>query len=63
MKRIIINNQEYEFNCIYAVSKRINKNIGVHLQLQVFKDGKQLDKEDIKGYVAEKLEDYIRELI
>lgn len=63
MKRIIINNQEYEFNCIYAVSKGINKNIGVHLQLQVFKDGKQLDKEDIKGYVAEKIEEYIRELI
>lgn len=63
MKKIIINDIQYEFNCVYAVSKGINKNIGIHLQLQVFKDGKQLDKEDIKGYVSEKLEEYIRELI
>ena len=63
MKTIVINGQEYKFRCVYAVIKGINKNCGVHLQLEVFKDNVQLDKEDLKGYVAEKIEEYIRELI
>ena len=63
MRTIIINDIEYEFNCVYGVIKGINENIGIHLQLQVFKDGKQLDKKDIKGYAGEKIEEYICELV
>lgn len=63
MKTIIINGQEYKFEAVYATKRAINGNIGVVVQLQVFKDGIQLDNKDLKGYVAEKLEEYIVQLL
>ena len=63
MKSIVINNIEYKFRCVYAVSKGINRNTGIHLQIEVFKDNIQLDKQDLKGYIGEKIEDYVKELL
>lgn len=56
MKNIIINGIEYKYNCVYAIKRAVRNNIGVHLQLQVFKDGIQLDKKDFNGYVQECIE-------
>ena len=61
MKTIIINNQEYKYEAVYVTKRAVGGNIGVIVQLQVFKNGIQLDKEDFKGYIAEKIEDDIRE--
>lgn len=63
MKTIIINGQEYKYEAVFVTKKAVNGNIGVAVQLQVFKDDKQLDKKDFNGYVAEKIEEHIRELI
>ena len=63
MRTIIVNGQEYKFECIAASRRNINNNNGVLVQLQIFKDGKQLDKKEVGSYVFEKIEEYIRELI
>lgn len=63
MKAIIINNQEYKYEAVFVTKRAVGGNIGVIVQLQVFKNGIQLDKEDFKGYIAEKIEEHIRELI
>lgn len=62
-REIIVNGSKYSFDCVFAANKAFNKNIGVHCQLQVFKDGIQLDKTQIDRYAMEKIEDYIMELI
>ena len=61
MKTIIINGIEYKYEAVFVTKRAVGGNIGVMVQLQVFKDGIQLDKKDFKGYVAEKIEDDIRE--
>ena len=43
--------------------RAVGGNIGVVVQLQVFKNGIPLDKEDFKGYIAEKIEEHIRECL
>ncbi|MDD3443177.1 MAG: hypothetical protein PHW89_07935 [Sulfurimonas denitrificans] len=63
MKTININGSEYKIECVYATKRAFNKNIGVHLQMQVFKDGKQIDKTEIGGYAMEKIEEYIQSLV
>ncbi|WP_418181257.1 hypothetical protein ACNSOL_12175 (plasmid) [Aliarcobacter lanthieri] len=63
MKRIIINGQEYKYEAIFVDKRAVNGNTGVMVQLQVFKDGEQLDKKDFNGYLAEKIAEHIRKLI
>ncbi|MFX4154272.1 hypothetical protein ACOL23_04935 [Aliarcobacter butzleri] len=63
MQTIIINGQEYKYEAVFVTKKAVNGNIGVIVQLQVFKDDKQLDKKDFNGYVAEKIEEHIRECL
>ena len=63
MKTIVINGQEYKYEAVFVTKRAVNGNIGVMVQLQVFKDGEPLDKKDFNGYVAEKIEEHIRELI
>lgn len=63
MKTITINGQEYKYEAVFVTKRAVGGNIGVIVQLQVFKDDKQLDKKDFIGYVAEKIEERIRELI
>lgn len=63
MKCIIINGQEYKYEAVFVTKKSTGGNIEVVVQLQVFKNGVQLDKKDFNGYVAEKIEEHIRELI
>ena len=63
MKTITINGQEYKYEAIFVTKRAVGGNIGVIVQLQVFKDGKQLDKKDFNRYVAEKIEEHIRGLI
>ena len=46
---------------MFVTKRAVGENIGVIVQLQVFKNGIQLDKKDFSGYVAEKIEDDIRE--
>ena len=64
MKAIIINGTEYKYKAVF-VSRKLNRlsNIAVVVQLQVFKNGIQLDKKDFSGYIAEKIEDDIRECL
>lgn len=61
MKSIIINGKEYKYEAIFVTKRAVGGNIGVIVQLQVFKDGIQLDKKDFNGYIAEKIEDHIME--
>ncbi|MFW3413096.1 hypothetical protein ACN9J3_10220 [Aliarcobacter butzleri] len=63
MQTITINGQEYKYEAVFVTKRAVGGNIGVIVQLQVFKNGKQLDKKDFNGYVAEKIEEHIRELI
>ena len=63
MKTIIVNGEEYKFRCVATSLKKINQEQGVLLQLQIAKDGKVLNKKEVGGYVLEKIEEYIRELI
>lgn len=63
MRKIKINYIDYEFNCVFVTKRAFNKNIGVHCQLQVFKNGYQLDKNEIGSYEMEKIEDYIMEVL
>ncbi len=63
MKTIIINNQEYKYEAVFVTKRAFGGNIGVVVQLQVFKDNIQLDKKDFNGYVAEKIEEHIRECL
>lgn len=63
MQTITINGQEYKYEAIFVTKKAVNGNIGVIVQLQVFKDGEYLDKKYFNGYVAEKIEEHIMELI
>ena len=64
MKTVIINCTEYKYEAIFVTKRRaFGRNIGVKVQLQVFKDGKQLDKKDFSGYIAEKIEEHIRECL
>ena len=63
MKTITINGQEYKFEAVYATKRAVGGNIGVVVHLQVFKNGVQLDNKDFNGYVAEKLEEYIVQLL
>ena len=60
---LFINNKKYEISCVIATKKAFNKNIGVHLQLQVFKDGVQIDKNEISVYAMEKIEEHFKEII
>ena len=61
MKTLIINCTEYKYEAVFVTKRAVGGNIGVVVQLQVFKNGIQLDKKDFSGYVAEKIEDDIRE--
>ena len=61
MKTVIINGTEYKYEAVFVTKRAVGGNIGVIVQLQVFKNGIQLDKKDFSGYVAEKIEDDIRE--
>ena len=61
MKTVIINGTEYKYEAVFVTKRAVGENIGVIVQLQVFKNGIQLDKKDFSGYVAEKIEDDIRE--
>ena len=61
MKTITINGKEYKYEAVFVTKRTGGRNIGVVVQLQVFKDGIQLDKKDFNGYVAEKIEEHIRE--
>ena len=63
MKTIVINNIEYKYEAVFVTKRAVNGNIGVLVQLQVFKNGIQLDKKDFTGYISEKIEEHIRELI
>jgi len=63
MKKIIINNIEYEYRCVYATRKNINGNIGVNIQLEVFKHDIQLDKKEFTGYLEECICRHIRDSI
>ena len=64
MKAIIINGTEYKYEAVF-VSRKLNRlsNIAVVVQLQVFKNGIQLDKKYFSGYIAEKIEEHIRECL
>lgn len=53
MKQIVINGINYSYNCVYAQKRSINGNIGVTIQLQVFREGIQIEKNDFCGYVEE----------
>ena len=64
MKKVIINCTEYKYEAIFGTKRRaFGRNIGVIVQLQVFKDGIQLDKKDFSGYIAKKIEEHIRECL
>ena len=63
MKTIIINGTEYKYEAVFVTKRAVGGNIGVVVQLQVFKNGIPLDKEDFKGYIAEKIEEHIRECL
>lgn len=63
MKTITINGKEYKYEAIFVTKKAGVANIGVVVQLQVFKEGVQLDKKDFNGYIAEKIEEHIRECL
>ena len=61
MKVVTINGTEYKYEAIFVTKRAAGGNIGVIVQLQVFKNGEYLDKKDFGGYVAEKIEEHIRE--
>lgn len=61
MKTLFINGVEYKYNCVYAEKRGINGNIGINIQLQVFKNGVQLDKKDFFGYIEECICRHIRD--
>ena len=63
MKAIVINGTEYKYEAIFVTKRAVGGNIGVVVQLQVFKNGVQLNKKDFKGYVAEKIEEHIKECL
>ena len=63
MKTVIINGVEYKYEAVFVTKRAAGGNIGVVVQLQVFKNGIQLDKKDFSGYVAEKIEEHIRECL
>ena len=63
MKAIIINGTEYKYEAIFVTKRAVGVNIGVVVQLQVFKNGIQLDKKDFSGYVYEKIEENISEFL
>ena len=63
MKTIIINGTEYKYEAVFVTKRAVGGNIGVIVQLQVFKNGIQLDKKDFIGYVAEKIEEHIMECL
>ena len=63
MKAVIINGTEYKYEAIFVTKRSVGGNIGVVVQLQVFKNGEQLDKKDFSGYVAEKIEEHIMECL
>ena len=53
MKKIIINGAEYKYEAIFVTKRAVGGNIGVVVQLQVFKNGEYLDK----------IEEHIRECL
>ena len=63
MKVVSINGTEYKYEAIFVTKRAVGGNIGVVVQLQVFKNGEYLDLKDFKGYVAEKIEEHIRECL
>lgn len=63
MKTVIINCTEYKYEAIFVTKRAVGGNIGVIVQLQVFKNGEHLYKKDFNGYVAEKIEEHIRECL
>ena len=63
MKKITINGTEYKYEAVFVTKRAAGGNIGVIVQLQVFKNGIQLDKKDFSGYVSEKIEEHIRECL
>ena len=63
MKTIVVNGTEYKFRCVVTLPKKINESVGVLLQLEIFKDGKAMTKKECSGYLVEKIEEFIRELI
>ena len=63
MKTVIINGTEYKYEAVFVTKRAGSANIGVVVQLQVFKNGVQLDKKDFSGYIAEKIEEHIRECL
>ena len=63
MKAVIINGTEYKYEAVFVTKRAVGGNIGVVVQHQVFKNGVQLDNKDFKGYIAEKIEEHIRECL
>ena len=63
MKTVIINGTEYKYEAVFVTKRAVGGNIGVVVLLQVFKNGEQLDKKDFSGYIAEKIEEHIRECL
>ena len=53
MKTLIINGTEYKYEAVFVTKRAVGGNIGVVVQLQVFKNGIQLDKKDFSGYIRE----------
>ena len=63
MQKIIINDTEYKYEAVFVTKRAVGGNIGVVVQLQVFKNGEYLDKKDFNGYIAEKIEEHIMECL
>ncbi len=63
MKKIIINDSEYRIESVYATKRALNGNIGIHIQLQVFKDDIQIGKDEISPYAMEKIQYFLSDLI
>lgn len=62
MVTLSINGSEYRISAVHATKRAFRRNIGVHVQLQVFKNGEQIDKDSIDSYAMEKIEEFVERL-
>ena len=67
MREATINGIEYKFNAIWGGLKKTPKssgNISIELQLQIWRDGEQIEWKDIKNtYAAEVIARYVMNTI
>lgn len=63
MRALLINGESYKYDCVYVTKRSISGNIGIVAQLQVFKNEVQIDNKNFNGYVQEKIEEDIKNLI